>query len=326
MLLPTLFISHFLVQDLDEFVTGTPTGRSPGSDVRLPRGTCENAASATASAAPLKRPEPRAAGRVGLVLLPPAWKSNGEHGFVDGVRVASDFHAAFHRRSAGRVLGWRFTPRPCRGRRGSHRRLLLGVGAAGRGVGFFAKGPNAAATLATTAHERAASLFALCRCRDYALLRWSALAVFDPREPYSRWRHCLACVLRLSDSGGQARGKPADSRAVQSSGWRRDRVQCAASRLPRHLEDERPGELRSCGVSHVVGARRLRRESAPLRAGHAPAPEAAQRHVDAAVPGAVATVAAPPAASRAARPSRSRCRCWSRRTRRRSRCAGRRTR
>ena len=145
----------------------------------------------------------------------------------------------------------------------------------GGGVGFFAKGPNAAATLATTAHARARRItFCSVPLQGLWLLRWSALAVFDPREPYSSRRHCLACVLRLSDSGGQAQKASRPVELYNQAARRRDCVQCAASRLPRRFgEDERPGELRSYGASHVVGARRLRRESAPLRAGHAPATE-----------------------------------------------------
>ena len=55
----------------------------------------------------------------------------------------------------------------------------------GGGVGFFAKGPNAAATLATTAHARARRItFCSVPLQGLWLLRWSALAVFDPREPY----------------------------------------------------------------------------------------------------------------------------------------------
>ena len=80
----------------------------------------------------------------------------------------------------------------------------------GGGVGFFAKGPNAAATLATTAHARARRItFCSVPLQGLWLLRWSALAVFDPREPYvagaTAW---LAC----SDSQTQVvrHIKPAD--------------------------------------------------------------------------------------------------------------------
>ena len=89
----------------------------------------------------------------------------------------------------------------------------------GGGVGFFAKGPNAAATLATTAHARARRItFCSVPLQGLWLLRWSALAVFDPREPFvavqSSRRHCLACVLRLGWS--DTKSQPT-SRAVQSS-------------------------------------------------------------------------------------------------------------
>ena len=170
----TIFLRGiYLVQDLDEVRHGDPRRVvRRDRDVLLAEGDLRERGERDRQRRALEGgPEPRAAGRVGLVLLPPAWKSNGEHGFVDGVRVQSLISTQpSTARSAGpspRAAGC--TPRPCRGRRGSHRRIASRGrrrGAAASVSSRRGRTPRLRSRRPRT-QGRAASLFALCRCRDY---------------------------------------------------------------------------------------------------------------------------------------------------------------